>query len=108
MNEKLKITIYGYDKNTVEEATRLITNHLSFSRSSFKGPIPLPNKYRSVTLLASPFKHKRAQEKFGQENHKRVIYLFDFSSNILKSLKSLGLPNTINLEFWDLELKKDV
>ena len=43
-NNQIKITIYGYDVATTEEATRLVSEKISQLKLTFSGPIPLPLK----------------------------------------------------------------
>jgi small subunit ribosomal protein S10 len=97
-NNKIKITIYGYDVAVIDEATKLVSDKILQLKLTFSGPIPFPNKRKTATVLISPHKHKKAQEKFEQITHKRVIYLNNISSNELKILEKLEVPETAHLE----------
>ncbi|CFW92904.1 30S ribosomal protein S10 [endosymbiont DhMRE of Dentiscutata heterogama] len=100
-NNQIKITVYGYDVETTEEATRLMTEKISQLKLNFSGPIPFPLKgkwKKIVTVLISPHKHKDAQEQFAKEIHRRIIYVSDISSSALEALEKVKIPNTAHLK----------
>ena len=97
-NNQIKITIYGYDVAVIEKATRLVSDKILQLKLTFSGPVPFPNKRKTVTVPISPHKHKKAQEKFEQITHKRVIYITDISPADLKTLEKLEVPETAHLE----------
>ena len=96
-NNQLKIIIYGYDITTIEEATRLVTDHVAQLKLKFSGPIPLPTKKLLVTVPISPHKHKDAQEHFVRETHRRLIHILEISPTNLENLAKLKVPNTAGL-----------
>lgn len=91
---QLKITIYGYDVITTEEAAKLVTGQLRQLKLIFSGPTPLPTERKIITVPISPHKHKDSQEQFIQETHRRVLHIPNISPSNLKSLESLKVPNT--------------
>jgi small subunit ribosomal protein S10 len=97
-NNQLKIIIYSYDVNTIEEATKLVAGQVSQLKMKFSGPIPLPTKKLVVTVPISPHKHKTSQEQFVRETHRRVINILDISPRDLESLKNLKIPNTAGIK----------
>lgn len=98
-NNKIKITIYGYNVMAIEEATSSVAKALSKLKLTFGNITVLKTKIKKVTTLISPHKHKRAQEKFEQRTHKRVIYVDGTCPFDLKSLEEkLKIPSTAHLE----------
>jgi small subunit ribosomal protein S10 len=98
-SNQLKVTIYGYDVATIEEATKLITEQLSGLGMVFSGPVPFPTKKKVVTVLTSPH-HYGAKEQFSRETHRRKIFIANVSPTDLEKLeKKLKVPNTAHLEF---------
>lgn len=97
-SNQLKIIIYSYDVNTVEEATKLVAGQVSQLKMKFNGPIPLPTKRLLVTVLISPHKHKNAQEQFMRKTHRRIINIMDISPKDLENLKNLKIPNTVGIK----------
>ncbi|KLL05048.1 MAG: 30S ribosomal protein S10 [Mycoplasmataceae bacterium RV_VA103A] len=96
-NNQIKITIYGYDVETTEEATHLVSEKISQLKLNFSGPIPFPLKgkwKKIVTVLISPHKHKKSQEQLKQEIHRRVIFVDNISSSDLEALEKTKVPNT--------------
>ncbi|CAI2191372.1 2556_t:CDS:2 [Funneliformis geosporum] len=104
-NKQVKITIRGYNVADTEEATQMVSEKLSQLKLNFSLN-PLPTKKRTVTTLISPHKHKKAQEKFEQQTHKRVIYIDGNCPFDLKSLEEKMkpyVPSTAHLELnWDI------
>jgi small subunit ribosomal protein S10 len=97
-NNQIKITVYGYDVATTEEATRMVSEKISHLKLKFSGPIPFPTKRRFRSIPISPHKHKDSQEQFIQEIHQRVIRITDISPTDLETLEKLKVPNTAHLE----------
>jgi small subunit ribosomal protein S10 len=98
-NNQIKITIYGYNVAAVEEATSLVSKKLPQLKLAFSYPIALPTKIKIASALISPHKHKKAQEKFEQVTHKRVIFVDNISPFNLETLEEeLKIPNTAHLE----------
>jgi len=97
-NNQLKIIISSYDANTIEEATKLVYQQVSQSKTRFSGPIPLPTKRLVVTVPISPHKHKTAQEQFIRQIHRRMISIQDISPRELEYLKNLKIPNTAGIK----------
>jgi small subunit ribosomal protein S10 len=100
-SNQLKITVYGYDVATVEEATKLVTEKISQLKLTFSGPVPFPNQKKVATVIISPHKHKSSQEHLSQETHRRVINIFGISPTDLDNLEILKskISNTAYLTF---------
>jgi small subunit ribosomal protein S10 len=106
-NNQVKITIYGYNVDAVDKATSLVTKELSQLNLVFGNTISLPTKIKIASILTSPHKHKKAQEKFEQKTHRRVIFIDNFSPLHLKSLgEKLIVPGTAHIELRSVKLKK--
>jgi small subunit ribosomal protein S10 len=96
---KLKITVYGYDVATTEEAARLVSEKISQLKLKFSGPGPLPTQRKLRSVIKSPHKHKDSQEQFTKKTHQRIIEIdiADISPSALESLEKLKVPNTAYL-----------
>src|SRR3954453_307075 len=97
-NNQIKITVYGYDVATTEEATKIVGEKLSQLKLNFSGLVPLPTKRKVITVPISPHKHKSSQEQFVQEIHQRVIHIADISPTDLESLEDLKVPSLAHLK----------
>jgi small subunit ribosomal protein S10 len=97
-NNKLKITIRGYDVTSIEQATRLVTEQIARLKLNFSGPIPLPVKREVITVPISPHKHKDAQEQFIRKTHRRAIHISKISKSDLETLAKMRIPNTVAFE----------
>ena len=97
-NNQIKITVYGYDVATTEEATRLVSEKISQLKLTFKGPVPLPIRKKVATVPISPHKHKSSQEQFIWKVHRRMINIASISPTALEALEKLRVPSTAHLE----------
>lgn len=99
-NNKIKITIYGFNVMVTEEATTSVVKALSQLKLTFSNIQVRNTKRKTATTLISPHKHKKAQEKFEQKTHKRVIYVDGTTCPFdLKSLEEkLKPPSTVHIE----------
>jgi small subunit ribosomal protein S10 len=96
-NNQIKITVYGYDVATIEEAAKLVSEKVSQLKLKFTLN-PLPTERKMVTVLISPHKHKSSQETFVQQIHRRLIKVFGVSPSDLEALEKLKVPNTAHLK----------
>src|SRR2546423_12340731 len=94
---QVKITVYGYDVATTEEATRMVVEKILQLKLMFR-LIFRPTKKNTKVTPISPHKHKKAQEKFRKETHRRTIFITSISPSALESLEKLRVPNTAHLE----------
>ena len=96
-NNQIKITVYGYDVTTIDEATKLVSDKISQLKLKFSLN-PLPTKRKMVTVPISPHKHKDSQETFVQRIHRRLIKIAGVTLSDLETLEKLKVPNTVHLE----------
>src|SRR5436305_7724943 len=104
-DNRIKITIYGYNVMDVEEATRMVSETLLQLKLVF-GTISPKTRTRTATTLTSPHKHKKAQEKFEQKTHRRTIFISGTCPFDLKTLEQKikpSIPNAAHLELKSIE-----
>ena len=84
--------------------TRLSTrplSRLSIRRSvpaPLAGPIPLPTRKSTFTVVKSPHVYKKGREQFEMRVHKRLIDVFEPTPKTIDSLMNLSLPAGCDVE----------
>lgn len=96
-DNRLKITVRGYDVNTIEESMTKIIGQTMNLGLKFSGPIPFPIGREVVAVLRSPHKHKDSWELFEKVTHKRVIFIFDINQSHLTSFSHLQIPHSVDI-----------
>lgn len=94
LNNKLKISLRGYDVASLDEATRMFVEKISQLRLDFSLTLP-STKRLIITVPISPHKHKDAQEQFERKTHRRAIHISEISQRDLEILSKLKIPNTV-------------
>ena len=62
------------------------------------GPIPLPTSKNKWTVLRSPHVDKKSREQFEIRTHKRLIDIFEPTSQTVDALMKLDLPAGVDVE----------
>jgi small subunit ribosomal protein S10 len=62
------------------------------------GPIPLPTRINSYTVLRSPHVDKKSREQFEIRTHKRLIDILDPTQQTLDALMRLDLAAGVAVE----------
>jgi small subunit ribosomal protein S10 len=97
-NTKIRITLKAYNhkllnnscSNIIETATR--TNAISV------GPIPLPTRRKIYCVLRSPHVDKDSREHFELKTYKRIIDIYEPSSQTIDALMKLNLSAGVDIE----------
>jgi small subunit ribosomal protein S10 len=76
--------------NIIETANR--TNAISV------GPIPLPTRRKIYCVLRSPHVDKDSREHFELKTHKRIIDIYEPSSQTIDALMKLNLSAGVDIE----------
>jgi small subunit ribosomal protein S10 len=61
------------------------------------GPIPMPTKRKLYCVLRSPHVDKDSREHFEIRIHKRIIDIYEPSSQTIDSLMKLDLPSGVDI-----------
>ena len=97
-SNKIRIRIKGYDPQLVDSSAAKIVETAKRSGARVSGPIPLPTDKEIVTILRATFKYKDSREQFEMRTHKRLIDIFEPSSEVMDSLMKLELPAGVAVE----------
>ena len=98
VNEKLRITLKGYDHTLVDASAAKIVEAAKKTGARVSGPIPLPTQKEVVTILRAVHKDKDSREQFEQRTHKRLIDVMRPSAQTVEALQGLELPAGVEVE----------
>lgn len=96
--KKIRIITQSYDHRVLDSAVKKILVVARQESSKVVGPILIPTKKEKITILRSVHRHKDSREQLEIRTHKRLIDIYEPSSELLKKLKLLHLPHEIDVE----------
>ena len=90
--QRIRIRLKAYDHKVIDQSTKQIVDVALRAGASIAGPIPLPTKKTTYTVVKSPHVFKKGREQFEMRVHKRLIDVFDPTPKTIDSLMNLSLP----------------
>ena len=95
---KIRIKLKAYDSRVIDAAAKQIVETALRSGASVVGPVPLPVKRSTFTVVKSPYIFKAGGEAFEMRVHKRLIDIVDAKPKTIDSLQNLSLPAGVDAE----------
>lgn len=96
--ERIRVRLRGFDIELIDQSAKSIVLTVVKAGAKVAGPIPLPTKINKYTVLKSPFVNKKSREQFEMRTHKRLIDIFEPSSEVMDALMKLELPAGVDVE----------
>jgi small subunit ribosomal protein S10 len=96
--DKIRIRLKAYDARVLDQSTAEIVNTARNTGARLAGPIPLPTEKNKWTVLRSPHVDKKSREQFEIRTHKRLIDIFEPTSQTVDALMKLDLPAGVDVE----------
>ena len=97
-SDKIRIRLMAYDHRLLDQSTTEIVDTAKRTGARLAGPIPLPTSTRKWTVLRSPHVDKKSREQFEIRTHKRLIDIFEPTSQTVDALMKLDLPAGVDVE----------
>jgi small subunit ribosomal protein S10 len=95
---KIRIKLKAYDHKIIDAATKQIVDTAVRTGATVIGPVPLPVKRSTFTVIKSPHVYKKGGEAFEMRIHKRLIDIVDVKPKTIDSLQNLSLPAGVDAE----------
>lgn len=95
---KLRIKLKSYDLKMLENSVTKITGLLVKSGADIKGPIPLPKKKRSYTVIKSHFVYKDSRSQYERLTYTRLIDVVETGPKTVEFLQNLSIPVWVSVE----------
>lgn len=90
--QKIRIRLKAYDHKVLDQAAKQIIDTAIRTGATIAGPIPLPTKKTTYTVIKSPHVYKKGREQFEMRVHKRLIDVFEPTPKTIDSLMNISLP----------------
>ena len=97
-SDKIRIKLKAYDNVILDQSAEKIVDTAKRTGAKVSGPIPLPTKKETITIIRSPHKHKDSREQFEMKTHKRVIDILYPTQTTIDNLMKLDLPAGVDIE----------
>ena len=98
MNQKIRIKLKAYDHRILDQSVKEIVETAQRTGARINGPVPLPTRINKVTVLRSPHVDKKSREQFEIRTHKRLIDIYDPTSQTVDALMKLELAAGVDVE----------
>lgn len=95
---RIRIRLKAYDHKVIDQAAKQIIDTALRTGASLAGPIPLPTRRSTFTVVKSPHVYKKGREQFEMRVHKRLIDVFEPTPKTIDSLMNLSLPAGVDVE----------
>nr|YP_009313157.1 Ribosomal protein S10 [Dermonema virens]SCW21411.1 Ribosomal protein S10 [Dermonema virens] len=96
--QRIRIKLKAYNNMLLNASCDDILNTVERTNAKSVGPIPLPTRRRIYCVLRSPHVDKDSREHFEKRTHKRLIDIYDPSSQTIDALMKLNLPAGVDIE----------
>lgn len=95
---KIRIRLKAYDHRVIDQSAKQIVDTAIRTGASISGPVPLPTKRSTFTVVKSPHVYKTGGEAFEMKVHKRLIDINNATPKTIESLQNLSLPAGVDAE----------
>nr|QHO64109.1 ribosomal protein S10 [Lympha mucosa] len=95
---KIRITLKAYNHKFLNSSCSNIIETANRTGAISVGPIPLPTRRKIYCVLRSPHVDKDSREHFELKTHKRIIDIYEPSSQTIDALMKLNLSAGIDIE----------
>ena len=96
--QNIRIRLKAFDHRVLDQATGDIADTARRTGAAIRGPIPLPTRIEKFTVNRSPHVDKKSREQFEIRTHKRVLDIFEPTSQTVDALMKLELPAGVDVE----------
>ena len=98
MASKIRIRLKAYDYKLLDQSTSEIIETVRRTGAHTAGPVPLPTRISSYTVLRGPHVDKKSREQFEIRTHKRLIDIIEPTQATLDALMKLDLSAGVDVE----------
>ena len=96
--QRIRIRLKAYDHKVIDQAAKQIIDTALRTNAVIAGPIPLPTKRTTYTVVKSPHVYKKGREQFEMRVHKRLIDILNPSAKTIEALTNLNLPSGVEVD----------
>lgn len=96
--QRIRISLKAYDQKVIDQAARQIVETVLRTGAQVAGPVPLPTRRSTYTVIKSPHVYKKGGEAFEIRVHKRLIDVSEPTPKTIDSLQNLSIPAGCDIE----------
>ena len=89
---RIRIRLKAYDHKVIDQSAKQIIDTAIRTGAGIAGPVPLPTRRSSYTVVKSPHVYKTGGETFEMRVHKRLIDIINPNQATIEALTTLDLP----------------
>ena len=89
---RIRIRLKAYDHKVIDQSAKQIIDTAIRTGATVAGPVPLPTRRSTFTVIKSPHVYKKGGEAFEMRTHKRLIDITGATPKTIDSLQNLSLP----------------
>lgn len=97
-SQNIRIRLKAFEHRVLDQSTSEIVNTAKRTGARVRGPIPLPTRIESYTVLRSPHIDKKSREQFEIRTHKRLLDIVDPTPQTVDALMKLDLAAGVDVE----------
>ena len=86
---KIRIRLKAYDHKLIDQSAKQIVDTAIRTGATVAGPVPLPTRRSTYTVVKSPHVYKTGGEAFEMRVHKRLIDISNASPKTIDNLQKL-------------------
>jgi ribosomal protein S10 len=94
----IRIRLKAYDHKVIDQSAKQIVDTAIRTGATVAGPVPLPTRRSTFTVVKSPHVYKMGGEAYEMRVHKRLIDISNATSKTIDSLQNLSLPAGVDAE----------
>ena len=95
---KIRIRLKAYDHKVIDQSAKQIIDTAIRTGAEVAGPVPLPTRRSTFTVVKSPHVYKTGGESYEMRTHKRLIDITNATPKTIDSLQNLSLPAGLDAE----------
>ena len=94
----IRIRLKAYGHRVIDQSAQQIVATAIRTGATVAGPVPLPTRRSTYTVVKSPHVYKMGGESFEMRVHKRLIDISGATPKTIDSLQNLSLPAGVDAE----------
>ena len=97
-NQKIRIRLKAFDHKLIDQSALEIVETAKRTGAQVCGPIPMPTRKESFTVLISPHVNKDARDQYEIRTHKRLVDIIEPTDKTVDALMKLDLAAGVDVQ----------
>ena len=97
-NQRIRIRLKAFDHRLIDQSAQEIVDTAKRTGAQVTGPIPLPTRKESFTVLISPHVNKDARDQYEIRTHKRLVDIVEPTDKTVDALMKLDLAAGVDVQ----------